>query len=80
MGNDQVRFDLSIQALGSFNTFSPIREIQNESQDVRGYEIKYLKERGFKVSSLSSSYSVNENIMGATVSGSEIDEWKEPSD
>jgi argininosuccinate synthase len=80
MGNDQVRFDLSIQALGSFNTFSPIREIQNESQDVRGYEIMYLKERGFKVSSLSSSYSVNENIMGATVSGSEIDEWKEPSD
>ena len=24
MGNDQVRFDLSIQALGSFNTFSPV--------------------------------------------------------
>ena len=48
MGNDQVRFDLSIQALGSFNTYSPIREIQNESQDVRGFEIKYLKERGLK--------------------------------
>ena len=25
-------------------------------------------------------FSVNENLMGATVSGSEIDEWKEPSE
>ena len=80
MGNDQVRFDLSIQALGNFKTITPIREIQNITKDVREYEKNYLIERGFKVSSLSSKYSVNENIMGATVSGSEIDEWNQPSD
>jgi argininosuccinate synthase len=79
MGNDQVRFDLSIQAFGKYKTITPIREIQNKVSDVRGYEQKYLEEKGFKVSSMSSKYSINENLMGATVSGSEIDEWKEPS-
>jgi argininosuccinate synthase len=79
MGNDQVRFDLSIQAFGNYQTITPIREIQNKVKDVRGYEQEYLKKKGFKVSSLHSKYSINENLMGATVSGSEIDEWKEPS-
>ena len=79
MGNDQVRFDLSIQAFGNYKTITPIREIQNKVTDVRGYEQEYLKNKGFKVSTLHTKYSINENLMGATVSGSEIDEWKEPS-
>ena len=79
MGNDQVRFDLSIQAFGNYKTITPIREIQNKVTDVRGYEQEYLKNKGFKVSILHSKYSINENLMGATVSGSEIDGWKEPS-
>ena len=79
MGNDQVRFDLSIQAFGNFKTITPIREIQNKVADVRGYEQEYLKNKGYKVSGIHSKYSINENIMGATISGSEIDDWKEPS-
>lgn len=79
MGNDQVRFDLSIQSFGKFNTITPIREIQNKISNVRSYEEDFLKERGYKISSLSSKYSVNENLMGATISGSEIDQWKKPS-
>ena len=79
MGNDQVRFDLSIQAFGNYKTITPIREIQNKVSDVRGYEQEYLKDKGFKVSTLHTKYSINENLMGATVSGSEIDDWKEPS-
>ena len=79
MGNDQVRFDLSIQAFGNYKTITPIREIQNKVTDVRGYEQEYLKNKGFKVSTLHTKYRINENLMGATVSGSEIDDWKEPS-
>ena len=45
MGNDQVRFDLSIQAFGNYKTITPIREIQNKVTDVRGYEQEYLKNR-----------------------------------
>ncbi len=79
MGNDQVRFDLSIQAFGNYKTITPIREIQNKVTDVRKYEQEYLKNKGFKVSTLHTKYSINENLMGATVSGSEIDHWQEPS-
>ena len=79
MGNDQIRFDLSIRAHGKFNIITPIREIQNITKNVRGYEESYLQDRGFKVSSLHKKYSINENLMGATISGSEIDEWEEPS-
>jgi len=79
MGNDQVRFDLSIRAHGRFNIITPIREIQNIAKNVRAYEEDYLKAKGFKVPSLHKKYSVNENLMGATISGSEIDVWDEPS-
>ena len=78
MGNDQVRFDTSINALGSFNIITPIRDIQNITDNVRDYEINYLKQKGIGVSSLHKKYSINENLMGATISGSEIDVWKAP--
>ena len=78
MGNDQVRFDTSINALGKYNIITPIREIQNITKNVRDFEIDYLKKRNFKVASLHKKYSINENLMGATISGSEIDLWKEP--
>ena len=38
-----------------------------------------LKAKGYKISSLHKKYSINENLMGATISGSEIDTWNEPS-
>jgi argininosuccinate synthase len=58
MGNDQIRFDLSIRAHGNYNIITPIREIQNITKNVRGYEEDYLQEKGFKVSSLHKKYSI----------------------
>ena len=80
MGNDQVRFDMSIKALGNYEIVSPIREIQAKVSDVRNYEIDFLKGRGHKISSSNFKYSINENLMGVTISGSEIDKWQEPKD
>ncbi len=80
MGNDQVRFDLAVQCLGDYQIISPVREIQKLTDEVRGYEKNYLVEKGFSYSEKVSAYSVNENLLGATISGSEIDEWKKPSD
>lgn len=80
MGNDQVRFDLAVQCLGDYEIVSPIREIQKLTSEVREYEKQYLIDKGFSVSDKVSAYSVNENLLGATISGSEIDEWKRPSD
>ncbi|MCP3674338.1 MAG: argininosuccinate synthase [Gammaproteobacteria bacterium] len=78
MGNDQVRFDLAVHCLGDFNIISPIREIQKETDEVREYEKQYLLDKGFTVSDKVTSYSINENLLGTTISGSEIDEWQQP--
>jgi argininosuccinate synthase len=78
MGNDQVRFDLTVRALGDFDIIAPIRDIQSEHKSVRAYEQKYLEERGFAVRLKTSRYSINENVLGVTMSGSEIDEWQAP--
>src|SRR5258706_6412038 len=47
MGNDQVRFDLTAQALGDYQIVAPIREIQKEHAEVRAYEQQYLEGRGY---------------------------------
>ena len=48
-GNDQVRFDLSIQSLGDYEIIAPIRDIQKQHTHVRKYEQEYLEQRGFAV-------------------------------
>ena len=78
MGNDQVRFDLAVKASGDYRIVAPIREIQKEHTQTRAYEQAYLDERGFGVRSKQQQYTINENVLGVTLSGGEIDEWKAP--
>ncbi|MFQ6309509.1 argininosuccinate synthase [Lysobacter capsici] len=80
MGNDQVRFDLAVKALGDYDIVAPIREIQKEHTEVRAYEQKYLEERGFGVRAKQKAYTINENLLGLTMSGGEIDRWQAPSE
>lgn len=80
MGNDQVRFDLAIKASGPYRIVAPIREIQKEHTEVRAYEQTYLEARGFGVRAKQKSYTINENLLGVTMSGGEIDRWDIPGD
>ncbi len=80
MGNDQVRFDLAVKALGDWQIIAPIREIQKEHRDTRAWEQRFLEERGFAVPAKQQSYTVNENLLGVTLSGGEIDQWKSPGE
>ena len=80
MGNDQVRFDLAVKALGDYEIVAPIREIQKEHTEVRAYEQKYLEARGFGVRAKTRHYTINENVLGVTISGGEIDRWQEPGE
>jgi argininosuccinate synthase len=80
MGNDQVRFDLSVHCLGDYNIIAPIREIQSQHSQVREFEKQFLLDRGFSVDDKVSHYSINENLLGATISGSEIDLWQKPNE
>jgi len=78
MGNDQVRFDLAVKALGDYEIVAPIREIQKEHTQTRAYEQKFLEERGFGVRAKQQAYTINENLLGLTMSGGEIDQWQAP--
>ena len=80
MGNDQVRFDLAVKALGDYEIVAPIREIQKEHTQTRAYEQKFLEERGFGVRAKQKSYTINENLLGLTMSGGEIDRWEAPGE
>jgi argininosuccinate synthase len=78
MGNDQVRFDLAVKAAGDYEIVAPIREIQKEHTEVRAYEQQYLEARGFGVRAKQKAYTINENLLGLTMSGGEIDRWEAP--
>jgi argininosuccinate synthase len=80
MGNDQVRFDLSVKALGDYTIVAPIREIQKEHTQTRAYEQQYLDQRGFAVRAKQKAYTINENLLGLTMSGGEIDRWQAPGE
>ena len=80
MGNDQVRFDLAVKASGDYEIVAPIREIQKEHTQTRAYEQKYLEARGFGVRAKQQAYTINENLLGLTMSGGEIDKWQAPGE
>jgi argininosuccinate synthase len=80
MGNDQFRFDQSVRCLTHLPVLAPIREIQSLTRTPRAYEINELEKRGFSVDASVKQYTINENVLGVTVSGSEIDELAPPSD
>jgi len=77
VGNDQVRFEASLTTLNpNGKIIAPIKELNI----TRAKEIEYLEEKGFKVDKGLKKYSINENIFGITVSGTEIDQNKEPDE
>ncbi len=80
MGNDQVRFDLAVKSQGSYRIVAPIREIQKAHTQTRAYEQAYLEERGFGVRAKQKAYTINENLLGVTMSGGEIDSWEAPGE
>ncbi len=80
MGNDQMRFDQTVRSLGEYHIHAPIRDLQSRVSQVRDYEMQFMKEAGFEVATSTSRYSINENLLGVTISGSEIDRNQAPAD
>jgi len=80
MGNDQVRFDLALRSLSRLPIIAPIRELLSTATLPREHEIASLEHAGFTVEPDASRYSINENILGVTMSGSEIDDFEAPDD
>ena len=80
MGNDQFRFDQTVHSIGSYTIHAPIRDLQaHVSGNIRDHELQVLAAAGFEMSSQHQKYSINENMLGVTISGSEIDVFQAPS-
>jgi len=79
MGNDQLRFDQTVRSLGDYEIHAPIRDLQASVRAVRDHELEVMAEAGFEVSKSATRYSINENLLGVTISGSEIDRFQPPS-
>jgi argininosuccinate synthase len=80
MGNDQLRFDQTVHSLGEYEIHAPIRDLQARVQAVREYELRLLADAGVEVAASASRYSINENLLGVTISGSEIDQYLAPAE
>ena len=80
MGNDQFRFDQTVKSLGDYEIIAPIRDLQTHVNSVRDYEIEELSKAGIEVAGQHKAYSINENMLGVTISGGKIDEFQQPDD
>ncbi|KAA9130441.1 argininosuccinate synthase [Marinihelvus fidelis] len=78
MGNDQLRFDQTVRSVGDYVIHAPVRDLQKVTNDVRNHEIGLLEAAGVEVPKKSGQYSINENLLGVTISGSEIDRFEAP--
>lgn len=68
-GNDQVRFEVSIRAIDdSMKVIAPVRDLNMNRDD----EISYALKNGIEVP-YGGKYSVDENLWGRSVEGSEIE-------
>jgi len=78
MGNDQLRFDQTVRSLGDYDIHAPVRDLQKQPGNIREIEMGILKDAGVSIPVKTGKYSINENLLGVTISGSEIDEFKSP--
>lgn len=67
-GSDHVRYDAVIRALApQMEIITPIRDLRL----TREAETEYLRSRGFEVTAKTSTYSINEGLIGTTIGGGE---------
>jgi len=78
MGNDQMRFDQTVRSLGDYDIHAPVRDLQKQSGNIRDIEIEILTNASVSIPEKTGKYSINENLLGVTISGSEIDEFAAP--
>jgi len=78
MGNDQLRFDQTVRSTGDYEIHAPVRDLQKQAGNIRDIEIELLNNAGVTVAEKTGKYSINENLLGVTISGSEIDRFEAP--
>jgi len=80
MGNDQLRFDQTVRSIGDYRIHAPVRDLQKTVTDIRAHEIAFLERAGVTIPEKTGLYSINENLLGVTISGSEVDRFETPGE
>lgn len=77
-GNDQIRFEVALQVLApELKALAPIRDLGATRQQ----ELELLKKHRIPFPAKTSNYSINQSLLGITVSGVETkNSWDTPSD
>lgn len=69
-GNDQFRFETTIRIKAPhLKIIAPIRDLNL----TRAEEIEYAKEKGIPIPTESKKYSIDENLWGRSIEGSELE-------
>lgn len=77
-GNDQIRFSVALQVLASeLKVLAPIRDLGIKREE----EFELLKKHNISFSLKTSNYSINQSLLGTTISGVETNNsWDTPSE
>ncbi len=74
-GNDQVRFDVALQAGSPLPIIAPVRDMNLD----RPAELRFAAERGIHVDDVSKKYSIDQNLWGRAIEGGDLeDPYSEP--
>jgi len=76
-GNDQVRFDITLQSGSDLPIIAPIRD-KNLDRDT---ELKFAKKHGIEIDAVAKKFSIDQNLWGRAIEGGVLeDPYKEPPD
>jgi argininosuccinate synthase len=67
-----------VRSIGDYEIHAPVRDLQKHAGNIRDIEIDLLNNAGVSIPEKTGKYSINENLLGVTISGSEIDEFESP--
>ena len=76
-GNDQVRFDITLQSESDLPIIAPIRDLNLN----REKELQFAKKHGIKIDKLAKRFSIDQNLWGRSIEGGILeDPYNEPED
>ncbi len=76
-GNDQIRFDITLQSESNLPIIAPIRDLNLN----REQELRFAKKHGIKIEKLAKRFSIDQNLWGRSIEGGVLeDPYNEPEE
>ena len=69
-GNDQIRFDITLQSESNLPIIAPIRDLNLN----REQELRFAKKHGIKIEKLAKRFSIDQNLWGRSIEGDVLED------